>query len=521
MIPRIQTGTSFKDAGLYYLHDKRAEGEQVRETKERVAWTYAINTLEDEPEAVLAEMRQTAFNQFLLKMESGNRLDGRPTEKPVMTVALAWPGEEKPTRQEMIETGHSFLQHMKWEGHQVLFVAHTDTKHPHVHLIINRVHPETGMTQDAAWTKHRSQQWALKYEREHGHIYCEARERKYGRDGARAPDGMTQREWKLWREISKENAFDPEFRQRLEAGEWDALKEGQKQERIGFWKETGQLRNDLRTALREAVKWEFAKEWQDYVKVKDERDRAAVLYDREARGAIRELRKQRGPRRAPRAQQSKEIAVVRGPDGRTYIKRRTVESQGIEQIKERKRAYHARQREDLWEIRKDIYERQKARFEELAAPALAMLGKDRAAAYENFLAVQRGEKAELRHDQRRGERRQDVLGGYEQVTPQPTPLTKEQRDAYITHALRFPSRAAQFDQAGREIADADRGRAKEPDRDPEETRRAKEATDRNLEKRDKDQARQDEGQRRANVDWYIDKIKRDRDRERGDGGRER
>jgi hypothetical protein len=52
-------------------------------------------------------------------------------------------------------------------------------------------------------------------------------------------------------------------------------------------------------------------------------------------------------------------------------------------------------------------------------------------------------------------------------------------------------------------------------------RRAKEATDRNMEKRDKDQARQDEGQRRANVDWYIAKRKRDRDRERGDGGRER
>ena len=53
---------------------------------------------------------------------------------------------------------------------------------------------------------------------------------------------------------------------------------------------------------------------------------------------------------------------------------------------------------------------------------------------------------------------------------------------------------------------------------PSGLRRAKEATDRNMEKRDKDQARQDEGQRRANVDWYI---KRKRDRERGDGGRER
>jgi hypothetical protein len=54
MIPRIQTGTSFAGAGLYYLHDKKREGERERLTDERVAWTYAINTMEEEPEAVLA-----------------------------------------------------------------------------------------------------------------------------------------------------------------------------------------------------------------------------------------------------------------------------------------------------------------------------------------------------------------------------------------------------------------------------------------------------------------------------------
>ena len=81
-------------AGLYYLHDKKLEGETERFTTERVAWTYAINTVENEPEAVLGEMRQTSFDQPLLKMLSGNRTDGRPTETPVMTVALAWSPEQ-------------------------------------------------------------------------------------------------------------------------------------------------------------------------------------------------------------------------------------------------------------------------------------------------------------------------------------------------------------------------------------------------------------------------------------------
>ena len=77
-----------------------------------MAWTHAINTLENDPRAVFAEMRQTAFDQPYLKLMSGNRIDGRPTEKPVITIALAWSPEQQPTRKEMIEAGHSFLEHM-------------------------------------------------------------------------------------------------------------------------------------------------------------------------------------------------------------------------------------------------------------------------------------------------------------------------------------------------------------------------------------------------------------------------
>jgi Relaxase/Mobilisation nuclease domain len=150
MIPRIQTGTSFQGAGLYYLHDKKLEGETERLTTERVAWTYAINTVENDPEAVLAEMRQTSFDQPILKMLSGNRIDGRPTETPVMTVALAWSPEQNPTRNQMIEAGHSYLQHMGWEAHQALFVAHNDTKHPHMHMIITGCIPRPGW----CWTIH-------------------------------------------------------------------------------------------------------------------------------------------------------------------------------------------------------------------------------------------------------------------------------------------------------------------------------------------------------------------------------
>jgi hypothetical protein len=160
MIPRIQTGTSFRGAGLYYLHDKKQDGERERLTTDRVAWTHSLNTLEDEPQAVLDEMRQTALDQGMLKQLAGNRGDGRPTERTVMTVALAWSPDQSPDRAQMIDAGVSFLDHMGWQEHQVLFVAHNDTAHPHVHLIINRVHPESGMTLDDNWSKRRSQRVA-------------------------------------------------------------------------------------------------------------------------------------------------------------------------------------------------------------------------------------------------------------------------------------------------------------------------------------------------------------------------
>src|SRR5262245_8452019 len=102
-----------------YLHDKRKEGELERLTTERVAWTYAVNTLENEPERVLAEMRRTCFDQQYLKMLSGNRVDGSRTQKS--------PDEPAPSKQQMIEGGHSYLQHMGWEAHQALFLCHTDT----------------------------------------------------------------------------------------------------------------------------------------------------------------------------------------------------------------------------------------------------------------------------------------------------------------------------------------------------------------------------------------------------------
>jgi hypothetical protein len=405
MIPRIQTGTSFRGAGLYYLHDKKQDGERERLTTDRVAWTHSLNTLEDEPQAVLDEMRQTALDQGMLKQLAGNRGDGRPTGRTVMTVALAWSPDQSPDRAQMIEAGISFLDHMGWQEHQVLFVAHNDTAHPHVHLIINRVHPESGMTLDDNWSKRRSQQWALAYEREHGHIYCDAREAKYGQ----SRESMNYRDWQ---ELNKDKAVHPEYRQSIEAGEWTLLKQSQRQERTAFWDETGRMRKELRAKLREEVREEFAEDWQEYAVLRGERTEKLDERHRETRRKIAKLRRDGA---------SKKV---------------------IEKLKEQLTREKQRVRSELADARADISGRQKQRLDALAVPALDQLTKDRLEQYQLLLAQHRSDKAELRGDQQQDTRRYDLLG--KQPVQQPAALSKLQTQNNVPRGnerTRAPSRS--------------------------------------------------------------------------------
>jgi len=78
MIPQVaKRGTSFKGAGLYYLHDKRLEGETEKLTSERVAWTETRNLMTDDAEFSLRIMAATAMDKDRLKEAAGiSELEG-------------------------------------------------------------------------------------------------------------------------------------------------------------------------------------------------------------------------------------------------------------------------------------------------------------------------------------------------------------------------------------------------------------------------------------------------------------
>ena len=125
-----------------------------------------------------------------LKRLSGVAATGRKLEKPVCHYSLSWAKEEKPDRQEMRRAAEESLKELGMEGHQALIVSHRDGQ-PHVHVIANRVDPESGKAEGLSRSKLKLSRWAEKYEREQGKIRCPKREINNMRRsvGARVVDG--------------------------------------------------------------------------------------------------------------------------------------------------------------------------------------------------------------------------------------------------------------------------------------------------------------------------------------------
>jgi Relaxase/Mobilisation nuclease domain len=264
----LSAGKSFSGLATYLTHDPEAK------TDERVAWTHTLNLAHDHVPSAVDEMLWTARNAELLKQEAGIRAGGRTTENTVKHISLNWSPDESPSRDHMIETAEGFLGHMKWQEHQALFVAHEDKAHAHVHLMLNMIHPETGLRLNDDFEHRRAQKWALGYEREQGRIYCEQRllnpeERE---------KNPTRQMWMAFSENQKifeaeeknlENQQpiyfrDLEFPENSRDKEWKTLKEMQRDERLDFFSEGKSAFSELRKSIYREIRDEFRPLWKDF-----------------------------------------------------------------------------------------------------------------------------------------------------------------------------------------------------------------------------------------------------------------
>lgn len=146
MIAVSSSGRSFR-ALAAYLVAGRSGTEQ-----ERVAWAAGRNLPTDDPELAGRFMRATA--------DRSTRV-----EKPVYHLAISFDPGDPVDRATMERVADRVLGRLGLAEHEAIIVAHRDREHPHLHILVNRVHPETGVAWDRWKDQHVVQQVLREEER--------------------------------------------------------------------------------------------------------------------------------------------------------------------------------------------------------------------------------------------------------------------------------------------------------------------------------------------------------------------
>jgi hypothetical protein len=285
IIRLLSAGKSFKGLGRYLAHDA-----DKAPTSNRVEWTHTLNLANNEVPEAINEMLWTYRAADQLKRAAGIRPGNHPLKNPVKHFSLGWDRSDPQTREHMIDTAKAYLDHMGWADHQAVIFCHND-RHPHVHVMLNAVHPETGRALDDGHEWRRSQSFALRYEREQGKIFCGQRLLP---EDQREP-APTREAWMKMKEAERQFAhaeagrmvrapdyFERGDQPRWQAKEWELLRNYQKDQRIEFFAEGKELFREKRNEVFREVREEFRPEWRAYFQARREGTEADRLSEMKA-----------------------------------------------------------------------------------------------------------------------------------------------------------------------------------------------------------------------------------------------
>ncbi|MBX9865149.1 MAG: relaxase/mobilization nuclease domain-containing protein [Hyphomicrobium sp.] len=280
MVPKLIRGSSFKGAAGYLLQDIGAD------TRARVAWTEVRNLASSSPQTAWRVMAATAMDAERLKENAGIKATGRKSAQSVLHLVLSWHPEEAEhlDREQMLAAAEGALKAIGASDRQALIIAHSDSAHPHIHLLINRVSPRDGRMLSSSKEKLKLSKWAQRYEEERGKIYCEdrvlnneARERGEFTRAAKGIPWQIMKAERLAREAANDNPDKTQqIREKLRARmvvvgrsmrstinrhrrEWQALEDGFRVQR----REIAQSFAKARVRARELIVQEFRPLWRD------------------------------------------------------------------------------------------------------------------------------------------------------------------------------------------------------------------------------------------------------------------
>ncbi len=116
--------------GFHGLVRYLMDGSRENPNPDRVAWAMTRNLLNDDPDLAIRTMRATASRSTRC-------------EKPVYHLVISWRHDENPTDPMMWRVADTTLADLGLDEHQALYVAHKDTDHRHLHIVLNRIHPDS------------------------------------------------------------------------------------------------------------------------------------------------------------------------------------------------------------------------------------------------------------------------------------------------------------------------------------------------------------------------------------------
>lgn len=181
-VPR--PGKGFKGVVRYLLYGDRKKPHNP----DRVAWCQTRNLMVDDPEKVPALMRATAAFSKRVK-------------KPVYHYVISWHRDEAPSDELMRQVADTTCEDLGLSDYQALYIAHNDTEHRHVHIVVNRVHPETKRAWKTSNDYRRIEKSLRRQSEEMGRDYVPGRhndpERFHAERRRRAKDGAYQRTRRL------------------------------------------------------------------------------------------------------------------------------------------------------------------------------------------------------------------------------------------------------------------------------------------------------------------------------------
>ena len=177
----ITQGKSFKGLSAYLLQDEN------RDTAERVGWTQTLNLNDAQADQAWRLMLATANSANALKEASAIK-KGKTPVKVVHHFSLNFNPQDDVTPELMEQAVKESLAVYGMEHHQALAVEHHDKAHRHVHVMVNLIDPENGMSgaspvmgedgkkrSKLSNSQRRLSSWAQKFERDNGLVVTEGR----------------------------------------------------------------------------------------------------------------------------------------------------------------------------------------------------------------------------------------------------------------------------------------------------------------------------------------------------------